>query len=177
MSIGRTAVIVRLVLALVFGLALVMPAVARNVTIVIVTEILPKDPVSGMKSTHRIFIDTASWQAKDSYETGTTYGVPSADDRFSVGVQVKPDDTRAFVFRGSTETGVGLGFAPAINYTIYLDFDLEGNMTLSGTHDGYPAYSVAVNRKLVYRFEHEKIDLIKLMGEEDVRIPVTRIAE
>ena len=146
-------------------------ATAEVISVSIVTEILPIDPVSGMKSTHDISIDTDTWVATSGYRTGKTFGIPSTDDEFSVDVSVQPDKTHIVTIRGATETGMGFGFAPAIDYTVFLDFEENGSFKVSGRHDGYPAYKVEIDGEVIYRFEHKRLDLAKLAEPQEITIP------
>jgi hypothetical protein len=143
---------------------------ADTVIVTIETRIMPSDPVSGMKSLQTIEVDFVGRTVSQHYETGTTYGIPSVRNDFKVtDASFNHDGVR---FRAMGETATGVLIIPNINYDFTLEIGRDGSAVLrGGCHDGYPAYTVNVGGRTLYRFMHEPIRLFRLAGDCDVRLP------
>lgn len=141
----------------------------RNVKVVIETEILPFDPVSGVKSRQTVIVDVPGKKASQEWTTGTTYGIPSARDKFEL-------DTTHFTGTGGSfhvtgETASGVRVMPNINYDFTVEVSTNGSARLIyGCHDGYPAYKITVDGRELYKFEHESVRLDRLYGECSVQV-------
>ncbi|WP_282610885.1 DUF3238 domain-containing protein [Pelagibius sp. Alg239-R121] len=143
-----------------------------TVQVVIETRILEGDPQAGMKSRHVIQVDFSSKQVQHIFETGTTdfFGIElqSARDNFVVSGVNFSDDTASFKVIGETASGTRV--LPNIDYSFSMTVNRDGSATVSGCHDGYPAYSIVVEGKSVYAFKHKPIQLLSLFGSCDVKV-------
>lgn len=146
------------------------PRASGKIVVVIETEILPIDPVSGMKSRQIVTIDVPAKKAVQEWKTGTTYGIPSTRDKFEL-TAVQFSGTNAS-FHVTGETASGVRVVPNINYDFTIQVGSNGSAKLlSGCHDGYPAYKITIDGRELYRFEHESIRLNRLYGECSVEAP------
>lgn len=147
-------------------------AADSTVQVVIETRILDGDPQAGMKSRHVIQIDFASRRILGSFQTGTTdfFGVDlhSVRDKFVISDVSFSDGTATFKAVGETASGVRA--VPSIDYNLLLTVNQDGTATVSGCHDGYPAYSVAVEAMSIYTFKHKPVRLLNLFGSCDIKI-------
>ena len=138
--------------------------------VVITTAILDPDPLAGMKSTQRIFVDFERRVVIGEYETGTTefFGVflESVRNRFRIeNVSFSGDEVR---FRAVGETASGVRVLPNINYRFDIRMNRDATQgDVTGCHDGYPSYEVRFGHTLIYWFKHRPIRLLNLFGNCD----------
>lgn len=152
-------------------LATLHAAHAATVRIEVLTQILPFDPQAGMKSTQTLEIDFDKKKVSQSFKTGVTGLGPiqlaSVRDQFLVeNIDFSSPGRVGLTLKGQTASGVL--FMPNINYKFFLAVTLSGGGSVSGCHDGYPAYQVKVSGKTVYDFRHESVNLVKLFGTCDI---------
>lgn len=144
-------------------------AIAQAVKVEITTQILPFDPLPGMKSKQTLLVDFAQRKIMQSFTTGVTdvgFEIGSVRDKFEVENVAFENGRVGFTARGQTASGVM--FMPNINYRFYFSVTPAGGGVLSGCHDGYPAYEVLVAGKKVYDFTHKSMNLVKLFGTCDI---------
>lgn len=151
--------------------ACVSTAYAEQVEGLIETRILDFDPQSGVKSHHFFFIDFDKKTVTDAYNTGTTelfFGISldSIRDNFQISNISFQDEKVNFVITGTTATGVGI--VPSIDYKFSLEVEKSGSGSITGCHDGYPAYLVQINGKNVYEFKHKAMHVLNLFGSCDI---------
>lgn len=156
--------------AMLLGSIVPRAAVAMdNVDLVVTTQINSPDPQAGIKSVQKINVNFVKRTVTETFSTGvTTIGpveLKSVRDQFSVKSVFSPTGLATLNIAGQTASGVL--FMPNINYKFTLEVDKNGRGTFSGCHDGYPAYEVKVQAKIIYSFKHKNIDLVKLFGECD----------
>lgn len=154
-------------------MGLSVATLATPVRVEIITQILPFDPESGMKSTQVLMVDFDKKAITQTFSTGVTKIGPveigSVRDKFLFdNVDFSSPGRVGFTARGQTASGVL--FMPNINYKFQLAVTPAGKGAFSGCHDGYPAYQVKVAGKVVYDFKHQPLSLVKLFGECDVEI-------
>ena len=119
----------------------------------VVTEIRPDDLQAGMKSTHIITVDRASGELlSNDFHTGKTnalgFEFGSRGDDFSASVHRTGDSMEV---RMSGETASKL-FPLMINYDLGLSFEGSRGWTVTGTHDGYPSYTVTADGTVIYDY-------------------------
>ena len=143
-----------------------------KIQIVVETEILSPDPQAGIKSRHVIQVDFGALKIRDAYQTGVTdfFGVDLTSIRDNFKVSTSKFSANAVNLTLSGETASGVGIIPNINYRFEIALKADGTASISGCHDGYPAYRVIVEGKKVYSFVHQSKDLIKLFGTCDVKV-------
>jgi predicted nucleic acid-binding Zn-ribbon protein len=144
---------------------------SRTATIEIETRILSPDPQAGMKSLQTITVNFSDQTVTNTYETGRTHigpvSLPSIRNNFRVVNQRVNSDSAQFGARGATASGVAV--LPEINYGFDFSISREGSVVLTGgCHDAYPAYIIRVNGRELYRFNHQRLDLLQLAGICDV---------
>ena len=126
-------------------------------------------PQVGMKSVQKIHIDFRRKQITNEFVTGETHigplSLPSIRDDFKV--------TRASFYDKSVwlslvgETASGVYVMPNINYRFdILLYQAPKVLAITGAHDGYPSYNVAVNGESVYDYVQGYI--CQLAGKEDI---------
>jgi hypothetical protein len=150
--------------------------VAADVVIVTVrTKINAPDPQAGEKSLQTIRIDFDKKSVSQTFTTGSTaiiggVVVGSVRDNFviSKAADFFADGKVAFSLRGSTASGVGV--VPNIDYAFDLVVGKDGRGTMSGCHDGYPAYEVTVQGRSVHSFAHKPVDILRLFGACDIEV-------
>lgn len=144
----------------------------NTIQVVIETRILDGDPQAGMKSRHVVHISFDEQKVRETFETGTTkvFGVElsSVRNNFMVSNIAFSSESVSFSVKGETASGVGV--VPNINYEFAMTVKRDGTATVSGCHDGYPAYSITVNGKQVYSFKHKSLHLLNLFGSCDIKI-------
>ncbi|UWR60190.1 hypothetical protein [Phaeobacter inhibens] len=127
---------------------------------------------AGMKSRQVVQLNFDMQSHLGAFETGVTSIVgaefASIRDGFEV-LDVKFDGDRA-TLRIKGETASAVQVLPNINYTFDLTIYRDGSAVLDGCHDGYPSYRVSVEGETRYYFAHAPNDLIKLVGECDIRL-------
>lgn len=146
------------------------PAVTASRGIVIETRILAPDPQAGMKSRQKVTIDVATCTATNAFETGTTdfFGARIGSMRNRFVVQGVKSTGGAISLRVSGETASGVGVVPNINYEF--EITLRQAISVTGCHDGYPAYTIKVDDKIVYSFDHKPRDMLSLFGSCDIKV-------
>lgn len=139
---------------------------------VIVTEIRAPDPQAGMKSTHRVRIDFERRTITEDYTTGTTdfFGVSLPSIRNNFRVSNTQFGTNQVRFRVTGETASGVGVVPNINYRFDVQLNRSGQSTITGCHDGYPAYEIRYRHVMLYWFKHKPINVLNLFGTCDVAV-------
>lgn len=161
-----------ILLATILVVASSATALADQLEGLIETRILDFDPQSGVKSQHFFFIDFEKKSVTDSYETGVTefFGIDLASirDNFSISEINFKDDIVTFIVKGTTASGVG--FIPNIDYKFKLKVNKNGEGSIVGCHDGYPAYLIQFNGKNIYEFKHEPKEVLKLFGSCDIEV-------
>lgn len=140
--------------------------------IVIVTEIRAPDPQAGMKSTHWVRIDFERRTITDDYTTGTTdfFGVSLPSIRNNFRVTNTQFGTNQVRFRVTGETASGVGIVPNINYRFDVQLNRNGQSTITGCHDGYPAYEIRYRHVMLYWFKHKPINVLNLFGTCDITV-------
>lgn len=154
--------------------------------IFIETRILPFDPVSGMKSTQKVYIflnkEMKQIRFESEYETGNTYGLPAVRNRFKLSDMSYNLESGSIVFTVSGQTASGVLIMPDIDYNFILSFDGSNRQNIwkiEGCHDGYPAYRVWLSNAVsgevteLYEFRHKPLNLLKLLGNCDVKVDKT----
>ncbi len=141
---------------------------------IVETRILDFDPQSGMKSQHLYFINFTDRTVNASVTTGSTsinlgvvqFDVGSIRDNFVVSDVTFNDSRVTFLLSGTTASGTGV--TPDIDYRLKFVVTRNGKASVTGCHDGYPAYLVQHNGREIYRFNHKSLDLLSLFGTCDV---------
>ncbi|MDR7099361.1 hypothetical protein J2X04_001708 [Lysobacter niabensis] len=110
---------------------------------------------TGEKSRHVMTLNPASGLVTERVLLGTTdlliYKMEAIRSKFTATSSYENDDRYRIRARGSTASGVGV--FPSIDYDLAFGIDLVGRtIEITGTHDGFPSYSVLVNGKTVYDF-------------------------
>ncbi len=147
----------------------------KKMEVVVETRILPIDPVSGIKSKQTVTVDFERGTVSQRYATGSTYGLGSVRDQFTVALARRTGSRIAFRVTGETASGVIV--MPNINYRFEIEVAPDGSASLvSGCHDGYPAYAITIGNRKLYSFVHKSIRLIKLFGDCDIRVRRTDLA-
>ena len=145
---------------------------------IIETRILDSDPQAGVKSQHFYYFDFNAKSVTDSFSTGTTkinlgvveFEVSSIRDNFTVS-EVKFEDNRVrFTMSGTTASGTGV--TPDIDYRFSFSVTIDGEVSVGGCHDAYPAYLIQHNGADIYKFEHKSLDLLTLFGTCDISVLV-----
>jgi len=143
--------------------------------IVIETRILEKDPFSGMKSRQNITYDFKSQKITQKVETGTTdlgvVVVESIRDDFKT--EFISGDANSLSFRAIGTTASGVVVMPDIDYNFIFDVKSNGIISVKGCHDGYPAYIIKHHGKVIYKYDHPSVALIKLLGTCDTIVDLT----
>ena len=146
---------------------------SKHVTIEIETAIRRQSWVTaqvGRKSLQRLIVDFQRRTVAQEFLTGTTkiacLELGSIRDNFAL---IKPrfNEAGKAYFSVSGETASAVGVMPNINYS----FDFEVSSTevqVSGSHDGYPSYNVAVNGNSVY--DYVQGYLWQLAGDADIQV-------
>ncbi|MFZ7094469.1 DUF3238 domain-containing protein [Primorskyibacter sp. 2E233] len=142
------------------------------------SRILDFDPQTGVKSQHFYFVNFSDETVTSSFSTGTSkinlgvieFEVSSIRDNFKVSSVLFTDDVVTFTLEGTTASGVAV--MPDIDYRFDFTVAKSGQVSVSGCHDGYPAYLIQHQGKNLYRFEHASMGLIKLFGtcDQEVRV-------
>jgi hypothetical protein len=124
------------------------------------------------KTTDRFIVDPASGSvSRGGGDVGNTGRLPG------IGVVAHSDGTRAgnTTIVGAIADARTLSPWPPfnINYALAIEVDGDGNVSVFGSHDGYPSYEVWVYRdgqdpKLVYK--HQEGHVGQLAGSRDVKI-------
>ena len=143
---------------------------------IVETRILDFDPQAGVKSQHFYFIDFVKQTVTDSSVTGSTtieigdfsFDVASIRDNFGVSDVAFAGDVVTFVMAGSTASGTMV--TPDIDYRLNFRVTRDGDVSVGGCHDAYPAYLVQHDGKDIYRFEHKSLDLLSLFGTCDTPV-------
>lgn len=134
------------------------------------TEILPFDPQAGMKSEQTLEVDFVTRLVRSTFRTGRTHLGPislgSVRNSFSVTGVVFSASTVRFTAIGSTATGVHV--LPSIDYSMRFEVTSAGTGWVDGTHDGYPAYTLAKDARVIYSYRHRPMQLWRLAGNADV---------
>lgn len=126
----------------------------------------------GQKSLQTVTVDLNSKKLTQSYTTGKTnigpIPVGSIRDEFElVRSKFGPSGDVSFSVKGETASAVG--FMPNINYKFAILLSLSPRLvTVTGSHDGYPSYNIAVNGKSVY--DYVQGHLGQLFGDSDVSV-------
>ena len=171
-TIARVLVIVPFIVVFLALSALRVQGQDSTVQVVIESAILEPDFQPGMKSRHVVQVDFAGQKVIDVAETGVTelLGTQwnSIRDNFRVLDVSFNGDKASFVAKGETASAVQ--FLPNINYTFQITVWRDGTAVIRGCHDGYPGYRVTVEGEDQYFFAHEPKDLVRLVGECDIRL-------
>lgn len=126
----------------------------------------------GQKSLQTISVDFKSKKFTHKYVTGKTnilfWSAGSIRDDFQVNA-ARFGTQNDFTFSAKGETASAVGFMPNINYnlTILLSY-IPKLVTITGNHDGYPSYNVAVNGRSVYDYVQGHIG--QLLGDADISV-------
>lgn len=127
----------------------------------------------GQKSLQTISVDFRSKKTSHTFTTGKTsiLGMPvgSIRDDFKL-TKTKFSGSSNITFSAKGETASAVGFMPNINYSFDILLSLSPRtVTVTGAHDGYPSYNIAVNSKSVY--DYVQGYLPELLGDSDVSVP------
>jgi hypothetical protein len=131
----------------------------------------------GMKSRHTITIDPVKKTIVDAVVTGKTnfLWMEFSSIRNTFNVTKKVFETGCVKFSVKGETATAVGVIPNINYAFdIILYPAKKLITISGGHDGYPSYNVAVNSKSVY--DCVQGFLPELYGDSDVTVKKTNLA-
>ena len=126
----------------------------------------------GQKSLQTVTVDFGSRKITETHTTGKTnigpITVGSIRDNFTLGRPTfGPSGNASFSVKGETASAVG--FMPNINYEFSILLSSSPRLvTVTGSHDGYPSYNIAVNGKSVY--DHVQGHLGELLGDSDVTV-------
>ena len=128
-------------------------------------------PQVGQKSLQRISVDFDARTVTSSFLTGKTQvlfvELSSARDSFKLVAPRFEASGHAF-FRVTGQTASGVRFMPNIDYSF--DFDVvPSEIRFSGTHDGYPSYSISNDGKFAY--DYMQGSLSQLAGTSDIVVP------
>ena len=141
-----------------------------SIVFTIRTEILPFDPQAGMKSEQSLRVDFARRKVTSTFRTGVTsigsVSLSAVRNNFKV-LSVAFSGTTAS-FRAVGQTASGVGFMPDIDYDMTFEVNSSGSGNVRGSHDGYPAYFVRKDGRLVHHFRHRSAQLHRLFGSRDV---------
>lgn len=129
----------------------------------------------GQKSLQTILVDFAAKTVKEKHVTGHTTilgkDFNSIRDNFSCKASFAASGNVTIEANGQTASAVG--FMPSINYALkILLTQSPKTITVTGTHDGYPSYNVALNGTSVY--DYVQGHLGQLFGESDVTVSILR---
>lgn len=134
------------------------------------TEILPFDPQAGMKSEQTLEIDFSTRAVRSTFRTGNTHLGPiklgAVRSKFSVTGVVFSAASVRFTAIGTTATGVLV--LPNIDYSMRFEVTPAGTGWVDGTHDGYPAYTIAKGSSVIYSYRHRPMQIWRLAGNADV---------
>lgn len=131
-------------------------------------------PQVGQKSLQKITVDLENKKISQEFSTGKTYigkySLESVRNDFKV-ISSQFQSDGAVVFSISGQTATGIGVMPNINYQFRFSISSKiGHLT--GKHDGYPSYNIAVNGKTVYDYKQGHVG--QLLGSEDTVLPMKR---
>jgi hypothetical protein len=143
------------------------------VTVVVETEILKSDPLPGIKTQQTVQVDFARKTISQDFKTGKSdLGITQLDsirNDFKIEDVVFASGKATFTLKGQAASGVG--FLPDIDYRFNVTLWPDGHSIIRGCHDGYPAYRVKVAERQEYFFPHGELELSKLLGTCDIRLP------
>lgn len=137
----------------------------------VTTTIRPGSPNPGQKSHHTTVVDTSTGESASSHTTGRTDITPGASDRFSL-PSVR-NDFNSSVTQTDDSTTVHMdGTTASVAVPANIDYDLDitinhdtSEVTVEGSHDGFPSYTVEVDGEVVY--DHQQECLLDLFGDGD----------
>lgn len=163
-----------MVMALIMVFTISSAASGQTIAVEIKTEILPPDYQAGIKSTQSIEVDFDSRTIVCGFETGTTkfcidgigFELDSVRNDFGISNISFEGDVARFTATGQTASGVGV--LPNINYHFEFTISKDGQASIAGCHDGYPAYTVMVGGTPRYTYMHPPGEVGRLLGECDV---------
>lgn len=161
-------------MALLFLVAMARMAVGQIIDVEIETRILPPDRQAGLKSTQSIEVNFDAKTIDCNSETGTTnfciagvgFEFDSVRDNFRLSNISFEDGVARFTATGETASGVRV--LPNINYHFEFTIARDGQASIAGCHDGYPAYTVLVGGTPRYTYSHPQGELGRLLGECDI---------
>ncbi|MCK5896425.1 MAG: hypothetical protein KAG20_06440 [Cocleimonas sp.] len=134
-------------------------------------------PQVGQKSLQTIAVDLKNKTVTQKFSTGKTsigFGVnlKSVRNDFKI-ISSQFQGDGAVLFSVSGQTATGIHVMPNINYQFRFSISSKiGHLT--GQHDGYPSYNVAVNGNTVYDYKQGHVG--QLLGSGDTVLPMTRFS-
>jgi len=123
----------------------------------------------GQKSLQTITVDFNNEIVKSKYSTGTTkMGIITVGSiRNDFNIKRYRFNSGVAYFPVSGQTASAVGFMPNINYQF--DFEVSKSaVKFKGSHDGYPSYNIAINKKSAYDYTQGHIG--QLFGTSDTKV-------
>ncbi len=121
--------------------------------------------VEGDKIEHIIKINLHNAKIiSDEYILGKTFGFSAIKIKKTTNITKKNGNVIVKITEQAA-SGAALGFIEPINAETTFIFDKEGNITATGSHDGYPTHEVSIDNKTIHTYTPKSLDMPKLSSD------------